>query len=111
MYPILKLNELGQNVRFSNRTIISGIGTGAMSFNNSAFYVVNDGHPISNNAYGIRAYNVREFLDMIMHEADWSIDMQDNETAGIVNDWILNLTTDLFNSYIPIKGAQFDKNQ
>lgn len=89
--------------------LISGIGNGAISCNNSGFYVVNEGHPYLNNEYGIRAYTVREFLDMIMHEADWSIDYQDAETAGIANDWIINLTTDLFTSYAPIKGAQFAK--
>lgn len=89
--------------------LISGIGAGAMSFNNNGFYVVNEGHQYLNNEYGIRAYTVREFLDMIMHEADWTIDFQDAETAGIANDWMLNLTTDLFTSYSPIKGAQFDK--
>jgi len=111
LFDVSKLRTIKWDKMFDQaiEQLIKGIGTGAMSFNNNGFYVVNEGHPYLNNEYGIRAYTVREFLDMIMHEADWNIDFQDAETAGIADNWIQNLDSDIFANYSPIKGAQFDK--
>lgn len=89
--------------------LVNQLGTGYFFIDHggSQFYVVNEGHRYL-TMQGMNVYSVREFLDVIAHEADWKINT-DSSTDTLMTGLLQALDGDLFANWVPTPEYQADK--